>query len=62
MLPSVRQRPLKPNWWTIVPVLASLLLWGGIMYVGALTGPTLSDRSERVAAITAPEEVSALTH
>jgi hypothetical protein len=44
MLPPVR-RPLKPNWWTLVPVLASVALWGGIAYTGA----ALSDRDEAVA-------------
>jgi len=44
MLPPVR-RPLKPNWWTIVPVLASVALWGGIVY----TGSALNDRDEAVA-------------
>lgn len=62
MLPSVRRRPLKPNWWTIVPVVASVLLWGGIMYVGAVTSSTLSDTPEQVAVITAPEEAIAARH
>ncbi len=62
MLPSVRRRPTKPNWWTIVPVVASLFLWVGIMYVGVLTGSTLRERSARVAAVTSPEEVAAVSH
>ena len=44
MLPPVR-RTIKPNWWTIVPVLASVALWGGIAYTGA----ALNDKDEAVA-------------
>jgi hypothetical protein len=58
MLRPVR-RPLKPNWWTIAPVLASLALWGGILSVGAWTGSAANDRAERFAGISHAEEVVA---
>lgn len=62
MQPRFRRQALKPNWWTIFPLVASLLLWGGIMYVGAVTGSAISDRSERIAAISTPAEASAVRH
>ncbi len=58
MLPPVPKRPMKPNWWTIVPVLASVALWGGILYAGAWTGSALDDKSERVAAISQSAEAA----
>lgn len=58
MLHAVR-RPLRPNWWTILPVLASVAIWGGIVYVGALTNSALDQRSEQVAALSAAEQAKA---
>ncbi len=58
MLPRLRQHPLKPNWWTILPVVVSLVLWGGIMYIGAVTGSAMDDRSERIAAISQQQQVA----
>ena len=27
------RRPLRPNWWTILPLIANAALWAGIVYV-----------------------------
>lgn len=58
MLPHVRQRRLKPNWWTISPLVTSLLLWGAILYAGLWTGSTLNDKAEQVAAITVSDQAA----
>jgi hypothetical protein len=59
MLPRLRQRPLKPNWWTISPLVTSLILWAAILFAGIWTGSTLNDKDERVAAISGSNEVVA---
>ncbi len=40
----LRRRPLRPNWWTIAPLLANAALWGAIAYVGVRTKSMLDDR------------------
>lgn len=62
MLPPVLRRPLKPNWWTIFPLVATLALWGGILYAGAWTSSALGDKSERVAAISISDEAASGRH
>jgi hypothetical protein len=62
MLPHVRQRRLKPNWWTISPLITSLLLWGAILGAGIWTGSALNGDAERVAAITASDQAAAWAH
>jgi hypothetical protein len=62
MLPPFLRRPLKPNWWTIFPLVATLVLWGGIIFAGAWTGSALSDKAERVAAISVSDEAASIRH
>lgn len=62
MLPPVLRRPLKPNWWTIFPLVATLALWGGILYAGAWTNSALGDKAEQVAAISVLEETVSAAH
>ena len=42
-----RRWPMKANWWTILPVLSSLALWGAIFYVGAMTKSAMDDKAGR---------------
>jgi hypothetical protein len=49
---------LKPNWWTISPLVTSIILWAAILYVSLWTGSTLDDRAERVAAIAGSQQVA----
>ncbi len=43
MFPRER-RPLRPNWWTILPLIANTALWVGIVYVGVRAKSMLDDR------------------
>ena len=56
MLPRLRQRRLKPNWWTITPLVTSVILWAAILYVSLWTESSQDNQSERVAAIAASNE------
>ena len=56
MLPRLRQRRLKPNWWTITPIVTSAVLWAAILYVSLWTGSAMDNRAEPVAAIAHSEE------
>ena len=42
-----RRWPVRANWWTILPVLASLALWGAIIHVGLKTKAALDDKAGR---------------
>lgn len=37
--------PLRPNWWTILPLLANAALWVGIVYVGVKAKSMVDDRA-----------------
>lgn len=39
------RRPLRPNWWTILPLLANTALWVGIIYVGVRAKSMLDDKA-----------------
>jgi hypothetical protein len=62
MLPRIRQGRLKPNWWTISPLVTSLLLWGAILYAGLSTASAPDNKDEQVAAVSASAEASAGRH
>jgi hypothetical protein len=54
-----RRWPVKANWWTILPVLSSLALWGAIFYVGAMTKAALDDKAGRATYADASGETGA---
>jgi hypothetical protein len=56
-----RRWPVKANWWTIVPVLASLVLWGAIIHVGLRTKAALDDKAGRATYAEAAAKAEALT-
>lgn len=56
-----RRWPVKANWWTILPVLASVALWGAIIHVGLRTKAALDDRAGRATYAQAQAESEALT-
>ncbi len=55
-----RRWPVKANWWTILPVVASMALWGAIIYVGLWTKSALDDQAGRTtyAAVSARNEAA----
>jgi hypothetical protein len=60
MFPRGR-RPLRlrPNWWTILPLLANAALWMGIVYVGARAKSMLDDKAATAIYATASDESEA---
>jgi hypothetical protein len=56
-----RRWPLKANWWTILPVLASVALWGAIIYVAAMTKSALDDRAGRTTYAAVSDQTEAST-
>lgn len=54
-----RRWPIKANWWTILPVLSSLALWGAIFYVGAMAKSALDDKTGRTTYAEASGEADA---
>lgn len=56
-----RRWPVRANWWTILPVLASLVLWGAIIHVGLRTKAVLDDKAGRATYAEAAARAEALT-
>ncbi len=56
-----RRWPVKANWWTILPVLASLALWGAIIQVGLMTKAALDDKAGRATYAAASGQAVAAT-
>jgi len=56
-----RRWPVKANWWTILPVLASLVLWGAIIHVGLMTKTALDDKAGRATYAEASRAAEAAT-
>lgn len=56
-----RRWPVKANWWTILPVLASLVLWGAIVHVGLKTKAVLDDKAGRATYAEASGQTAAPT-
>jgi hypothetical protein len=56
-----RRWPVKANWWTILPVLASVVLWGAIIHVGLRTKAAFDDKAGRATYAEAAARAEALT-
>ena len=55
-----RERPpLRPNWWTILPLLATAALWVGIVHAGVTVRSMLEDRPATAAYAAASDEAEA---
>lgn len=54
------RRPLKPNWWTILPLLANVALWAGIVGAGAWIKTTWDEKGKTAiyAAVSSEAEAS----
>ncbi len=57
----LRRPPLRPNWWTILPLLASAAMWAGIIYVGAWTQSMLDGRAAPLIQVAASDETGAFS-